>query len=155
MANRALSSILEAKLIIPRETLVLQDRGLFDALAFFKLLHVDGFISGEALGEFLDYFANPRWTRIVDLVILFRTSPTAAMERDLAKRISDRSGVITNETTLHNLSRSYDFVRTHYKDRFLVTSLPTTDKDMETTAREAIRLIQHMPAFETLTEVQG
>lgn len=147
-ANQALNSILEAKLSIRPETLILQDRGLFDALAFFNLLHLEGLISEEMLTHFVNYFANPRWTRFVDLVILFDVSPNTAIERDLAAKLSASPGIITNIATIQNLSAAYDLIYEKYSGNqrssgfSKVERLDTTHDDPLETARVAIQLIK-------------
>jgi len=142
-ANQALSSVLEARFTTKQETLVLQDRGLFDALAFFKLLHLEGLINDEALADFMGYFANPRWTRFVDLVILFDISPITAIERDFAAKLRAGPGIITNIATIKNLSTAYDFVLNQYGSRFSrIERLDTTDAELIDIARRVMRIIQ-------------
>ena len=48
-ANRALNSVLESSFSSQPLNLFLQDRGLFDSLAFFELLYLDHFITLEEL----------------------------------------------------------------------------------------------------------
>jgi len=141
-ANQALSSVLQARLGTERDVLVLQDRGLFDALAFFRLLHLEEFISSEMLSDLMGYFAKPRWTSLVDLVILFSVSPEEALERDIATRLSAGPGVITNITTMRRLSKAYGHIVEHYGDRFLrIESLDTMNTEVLEIARRVVQLI--------------
>jgi len=117
-ANQALSSVLEGSLGARRDGLILHDRGLFDALAFFKLLHLESLISDETLSDFIGYFAKPQWTSLVDIVMLFRIPAEQAMERDVASRLGAGPGIITNIATMRGLSESYRWTVEHYGHRF-------------------------------------
>jgi thymidylate kinase len=142
-ANQVLNSILESRYGGLTETLVLQDRGLFDALAFLKLLHLEERISGEELTDCLGYLVSTRWTRLVDLVLLFKVSPERAIERDAAAKLGARSSFITNTATMRKLSLAYDFILEQYGDRFVkVERVDTTDIGTLETARRVIQIIQ-------------
>ncbi len=142
-ANQALTAVLEGSLNIKQAILLLQDRGLFDALAFFKLLHLEDIITDETLTDFINYFANPKWTRLVKLVILFEISPEEALDRDIASKLSAGPGIVTNITTMRKLSVAYNYVIEHYGDRFpQIVQLDTTKTDPLETARRAIQFIK-------------
>jgi len=112
-ANCALNAVLESSLDTDPQTLTLQDRGLFDALAFLRLLWKEDFISRDALSCLEEYFADRRWTERVDLANLFDGKPEVVLERDIARYIArhlhgeDLPGVITNESTLQALRDCY------------------------------------------------
>ncbi len=152
-ANQILNLTLEAKYNDARETLILQDRGLFDTLGFFKLLHLGGQITRDELTDFLGYFVHARWTRLVDLVILFEISPEMAIERDAAVKLGVRPGSITNVATMRKLSSAYDFILEQYGDRFVrIERVDTTDIELLETARRVIRIIQeNMPEESRVT----
>lgn len=142
-ASHAVGLVLEAGLGTDWETIMIQDRGVFDALAFLKLLHLEEFIALEKLGHFMDYFADHRWTHFVDLVLLFRVSPERAVERDYASEIGARPGVITNIATMRRLSVAYDFVLEEYGNSFpRVEQIDTTDATQLRTARKVVEHIR-------------
>ena len=144
-ANQALNSVLAARFSLPREVLVLQDRGLFDALAFFRLLLDEGIIRTDTLAEFSSYFASTRWARLVDLVILFDVSPEVALERDMAARLSAGEGTITNRSTLPKLAEAYDWAAEHYSDVFpRIERVDTTSAERVKVARSVIRMIEDL-----------
>lgn len=137
-ANRALNAVLEASLVTDPRTLTLQDRGLFDALAFLYLLWKEDFISRHTLSCLKGYFADRRWTECVDLVILFDdVEPEMVLERDIAQRVAERlhaadrdfrglPGVITNRSTLQTLRDCYKEIRVAFEDRFNVQQIHTS-----------------------------
>jgi hypothetical protein len=144
-ANKALSNVLEAKLNDLQQALVLQDRGLFDALAFLKLLHLEGKLSEETFSHFAGYFTNTRWTSKVDLIILLDIEPEEAVKRDLAAILSDNPALITNVASMMTLRGSYEFVLECYGRGFpRVERIDTTHLDRLETARKAISIIQEL-----------
>ena len=144
-ANSALNSILVSKLGDGQATMTLQDRGLFDALAYFKLLHIEGRITDQRLASFFEYFASPEWTQLIDLVILFEVSPSVAVDRDLAAKLNAGPGIITNIATLRSLSIAYEFVFEHLGNRFpRIHRLNTTNRESTIIVQEVIQAIQSM-----------
>lgn len=143
VANRASNSVLEAALCGETDMLFLQDRGLFDALAFYKLLYLEGYITEEALNDFMRCFANSRWTQLVDLVILFDISHEAALERDLASKLTAGPGVITNLETMQRLTTAYDYVMAHFGGGFpRIERLDTTRISPIEAARKVIEIVK-------------
>jgi thymidylate kinase len=141
--NQVMNSVLEARFGSITETLILQDRGLFDALAFLKLLQLEGWICSEELRDFLNYFVNPRWTGLIDLVFLFDVVPERALERDAAVKLGARPGSVTNAVTMRKLFLAYDFILDQYSDRFMkVVRVNTTGTEPLETARRVIQIIQ-------------
>jgi thymidylate kinase len=127
-ANRAMNSVLEAKLGHEQDSIILQDRGLFDAMAFIKLLALEKFISETKSGRMLEYFSDQRWTQYIDFVFLLEVSPAIAIDRDLAARLKAPAGVITNLPTMKKLAIAYEFVLERYGDRFpRIVRLDTTN----------------------------
>lgn len=141
IAHHALDAVLEANAANGKRSLVLQDRGLFDALAFVQLLYLERVPSFSAadLDSFMTYFANPHWVRCVDHVVLFRIEPEIVLERDVARAIDKRrattimDGTITNLVTLHSLDNAYTIVRDNYWNAHRVTELRV---DRSTTQEE-------------------
>jgi thymidylate kinase len=147
-ANWALNIVLEASLSTDPQMLTLQDRGLFDALAFFRLLWKEGFISEDNLSSFESYFADQRWTKHVDLVILFDAEPGEVLKRDIAMHLArqlhtkDLPGVITNESTLQTLRECYKEIQTNFEDRFKIRPVRTSRIKTPGTVRKVVELIE-------------
>lgn len=127
-ANQALSDVLEAKYALPPDNIFLQDRGIFDALAFFRLLRIENRINQDDFLKFAGYIANRKWTNLVDLVIVFYVDPDVALKRDLASSIRPDPGVITNRQTLLRLTEAFRYTDKKYGNRFpKIVSFNTTD----------------------------
>lgn len=152
-ANCALNAVLGASLDTDPKTLTLQDRGLFDALAFFRLLEKEDLISKNILSSFEGYFADPRWTELVDLVILFDVEPEVVLERDIAQRVAEQlhaedrdfkglPGVITNKSTLEDLRDCYEELQSVFGDRFKVRRVQTSFVTTSDTARKVVEIIK-------------
>lgn len=144
-ANRVLNNVLETKLAANNLTLVVQDRGLFDSLAFFNLLYLDDLITTNELNHFLDYFAFDKWTRLIDIVIILGNTPKTALERDLAAKLSKMPGLITNLPTLDKLTLAYDTIINTYGSRFpRIEYIDTQKIGPYETAKQSIELIQSL-----------
>jgi thymidylate kinase len=147
-ANYALNTVLEASLGASPETLTLQDRGLFDALAFLRLLWKESYISRDTLSCLEEYFADRRWTKRVDLVILFDVEPEVVLERDVARYIArhlhgeDLPGVITNESTLQALRDCYKEMQTAFEDRFNIRPVFTSLAKTTAIAEQVVQIIK-------------
>jgi thymidylate kinase len=149
MANNALNAVLEASVDTDPQTLTLQDRGLFDALAFFHLLEKENLVSKGALSPIEKYFADRRWTEHVDLVVLFDVEPGVALERDIAIHLArelhdqDLPGIITNKSTLQALRACYEEIQLSFGDRFKVRVVYNTPSVTPSdTARRVIEVIE-------------
>lgn len=142
MANRALNGILEGRL--SREPILLvQDRGLFDALAFINLLYCEELIDKEMYVNSMGYLANPLWTNSVDLVLLFLVSTERALKRDIPNKLGAGEGVITNPKMIERLRMSYDFLLKEYGNRFpRIEVIDTSNLSIKETSHLVIRLIQ-------------
>ena len=118
-ANQAMNAVLEARFSSERESIILQDRGVFDALAFIKLLALENWISETTAEMSLTYLADQRWTGLIDLIILLDVTPEIAIQRDMAARLNAPTGIITNLVTMNKLLVAYEFILEQYQDRFL------------------------------------
>ncbi len=127
-ANQVVNDIIEYSTLPGTDMLILQDRGLFDAMAFIRLLEREKMPSAEdaslleeiaargSIDKFLSYLSN--WARFVDLVLLFETRPERVLSRDLASKMDAGPGIITNTSTLNVLTGAYRNIKDEYGDRF-------------------------------------
>ena len=154
-ANHALNTVLEASLHTTQKSIVLQDRGLFDALAFFHLLLIDHLIDKETLDGFIRYFDNPIWLRRVDLVVLFDIAPERAIDRDIAAYLGSGPGLITNKSRLMKLREIYNTI---YCDHRLMRDyqmyrIDTSMNELIDTADKVVSLITSSPAFKNISRL--
>ena len=81
-ATYALTHILEGLHGTDEYNLVIMDRGLFDALAWFELLRSRGEISSEDCDTIQRFLMVGHWQRLVDMVFLFQTDSETSLERE-------------------------------------------------------------------------
>lgn len=142
-ANQALSAVMEASLD-DSKTLVLQDRGLLDALAFLHLLQMENLVDDLDARRYLEYFGNPFWLQRVDLVFLFLVEPATALRRDLAATLNAPPAVITNVKTMERLRGAYDHVEAEFgKHLPQIVRIDTTHRDPLETMKVVVEAIQH------------
>lgn len=157
-ANKVLNDVIEASILSKRNTVTLQDRGLFDAMAFLELLklekqklHLRPVSDFDFLVDSLLAYLST-WLNKVDLIILFDADPEESLRRDIAFQLSEKEvpGVITNIETLGLLQNAYTKVEKKYEDQVRVKRLNTTKKDHATTAKEVISVIKSRLEFSNL-----
>lgn len=151
-ANYALNTVLAASLGTDSQTLTLQDRGLFDSLAFFRLLKKQRPSLRERLSSFEGYFADPTWAKDVDLVILLDVEPEVAIQRDIASHVAEQlhgkdkgfkglPGLITNKSVLQTLRTCYNEIRVDFRDRFNIKKLDTSQVTMVDMVKQVVEHI--------------
>ena len=149
-ANQALNDVLTAGYTLPHGSVFLQDRGIFDALAFFRLLHIENRIDSTDFERYAEYIVHPNWSGLVDLVILFYVEPSVAIKRDLASKIQPAPALITNEQTLRKLVEAFSYVHDKFGDRFpQIVSIDTTHQEPIKTVQQVtdiVRSILHVPS---------
>lgn len=149
-ANYALNAVLSARLGTDQRTLTLQDRGLFDALAFFRLLQEQAPVLRERLSSFEKYFGDSNWAAYVDLVVLLDVEPGIAIQRDIARQVSMQlhcqddaaRGLITNRAVLRILRGCYYQVRTDFENRFSIREIDTSRLSMVEMVTQVVELIE-------------
>jgi thymidylate kinase len=157
-ANQVLNDIIHVSTLSSNDTLILQDRGLFDAMAFIKLLELepvtfgedanllDNFAAHDGINAFLSSMTN--WAKLVDLVILFETPPEVVLGRDLASKMNAGPGLITNSHTLRSLLTAYQSIKDEYGERFpKIVSVANRNGDALETAMTIKDLIDEKFSF--------
>jgi thymidylate kinase len=128
VANKVLNDIIQATVYQSHEILYFQDRGLFDAMAFIRLLEYVNFNNQKEKSDY-EYFKNQdginqvlshlaNWACYIDIVILFDVDPSETIERDLATKLGSGSGIITNVESLEKLRSIYKQNAKDYGKRF-------------------------------------
>ena len=77
-ATYALTHILEGRFGSDQYDLVIMDRGLFDALAWFELLKQKEDITSEDCSAIQNFLLVGHWRGLVDMIFLFQTDPTTS-----------------------------------------------------------------------------
>ena len=107
-ATYALTHILEGRLGTDKYQLVIMDRGLFDALAWFELLKQDKYITSSDCSSIQKFLLIGHWRELVDMIFLFRTDPETSLKRENSNKLIQEPGRAMNPEFLERLNRAYD-----------------------------------------------
>jgi predicted NUDIX family phosphoesterase/thymidylate kinase len=124
-------------------TVVVVDRGLYDALVWLQLLSNIGRISEEELGKIEDFFLMGRWARQIDLVIQMRTTPEEALEREFAHLLTEKEGSVMNKPMLQQYLKAAEETSKRLGSQFrklveVDTSAMSTIDGVEQITREVL-----------------
>ena len=98
--------------------LIIVDRGLFDALIWFRTQAKRGELSATELRHIEDFLLMDRWKDLFDLVAVLHADATTALQRENAQRLTTRPGSIMNSSMLETLSGAVTEAVDHYRPRF-------------------------------------
>ena len=140
-ASYALTHILEGRYHSDRYHMAILDRGLFDALAWFQLLSMNGEISLDDMKKVHDFLLVDHWRSEVDAVFLFTTDATTSLARENEGKLIDAPGRAMNEDFIHNLNEAYEIVRAEYGGQFdRVISIDTSAESQSTALSTAVEV---------------
>ena len=147
-ASYALTHILEGRYGSDQYQIVILDRGLFDALAWFQFLKNKGDVTVEECDKIQSYLLIDHWRELVDMVFLFVTDPGTSLDRENRDKLIDEPGRAMNPDTLENLNDAYSEIKGQYEDRFPSFHVIDTGRDRQTSPREtaydvATKMIEH------------
>lgn len=117
-ATYALTHILEGRYGSDEYQLVILDRGLFDALAWFELLKSRGDISEAERTKIHDFLLIDHWRQYVDMVFMFKTDPKTSLTREYKDKLIEEPGQTMNEGFLDELNDAYVQITERYADEF-------------------------------------
>ena len=132
-ASYALTYILES-LHDPYEYhLVILDRGLFDALAWFQLLLDRGEITPETCDQVHNFLRIEKWRSVIDAVFLFTVDGATSLGRENQYTLIDEPGRAMNPEFLQGLNNAYGSVRKKYASEFQHFENIDTSNSQDTT----------------------
>ena len=117
-ATYALTHILEGRFGTDKYHLVIMDRGLFDALAWFELLNQDQKITPSDCSAIQEFLLIGHWRELVDMIFLFRTDPETSLQRENSYKLIDELGTAMNPNILKKLNGAYDEIQKNFADKF-------------------------------------
>ena len=132
-ATYALSHILEGRYGSDQYHLVIMDRGLFDALAWFELLQSRGDVREQDCTTIQNFLLVDHWRKLIDMVFLFRTDPTTSLNRENRDKLIDEPGHAMNPAFLGDLNRAYGTIKDKYAAQFNQLYDVDTGSDQKTT----------------------
>ena len=144
-ASYALTHIVECLYSLEQYHLVILDRGLFDALAWFQLLLHRGEISQSDCDRVHNFLLIEKWRSAIDYVFLFTADPATSLKRENQHKLVDEPGRAMNPRSLEELNRAYASVQEGFKDKFrgfqIIDTSDSQGTTEETTAAEVANLI--------------
>lgn len=117
-ATYALTHILEGRYGSDKYDLVIMDRGLFDALAWFELLRQNDSITSDERSAIQNFLLVGHWRKLVDMIFLFQTDLDTSLERENENKLIQEPGLTMNPQFLQGLNAAYNTIREQYSDKF-------------------------------------
>ena len=153
-ATYALTHILEGRHGSDQYQLVIMDRGLFDALAWFELLKSKDQVSKDQISEedcqtIQNFLMIAHWRELVDIVFLFETDPDTSLERENRDKLIEEPGQAMNPDFLRSLNGAYQTTRDKYSTQFREFHVVNTRSNQDTTPQStgfevATKIIERM-----------
>ena len=144
-ATYALTHILEGIHGSDDYHLVIMDRGLFDALAWFEFLKARNELSEEGCSTIQNFLLLRHWREVVDLVFLFETDPNTSLERENRDKLIEEPGQAMNPGFLEGLNEAYRSTKETYASHFNQFHVVNTSSNVGTTPQST--------AFEVATQI--
>lgn len=108
--------------------IIISDRGIFDALCWFKWLKSQSHMSEKEFEILTAFSTLYRWQKNIDLVYVFMVSPEKSIEREYANLLTTKRGSIMREDVLAQYLDSVKETMDEYQLRFrAVHQIDTSD----------------------------
>jgi hypothetical protein len=125
----AISNVLEAMHHSDRYAVALLDRGIFDALAWFELLHADRQLSDSDQQSINSFLMLDKWRAQIGLVVLLTADADTSMKRENVDKLIFEAGRAMNPDFLGRLREAYGVIENRYASTFpKVEVIDTSDK---------------------------
>lgn len=109
--------------------IILCDRGIFDALCWFRWLKSRDKMSEEEYDVLTQFAMLNRWQKNIDLVYIFLTTPEESIRREYANLLTNKRGSIMKEDILEQYKKSVEETLHEYESAFRATCVQdTTDR---------------------------
>lgn len=105
---------------------ILCDRGIFDALCWFRWLKNRNKMSEDEYNILTDFAMLNRWQKNIDLVYVFMTTPDESIRREYANLLTEKRGSIMKEEILAQYKESVEETLQEYKKAFRATCVEDT-----------------------------
>jgi predicted NUDIX family phosphoesterase len=106
--------------------LLILDRGFFDALVWLELQARRDQVTPDEKKTFSDFVLLERWRSLVDVTVIMKVEPEAALRREYQNQIVPRPGSMMNPRSLREFNDALDHVASEYRDRFHPIEIDTT-----------------------------
>jgi len=132
-ATYAIRQILEVSTFDPPHpspSIVLLDRGLFDATAWFQCLRNRKEITEDERHALCSFLRLGAWKRRVRKVFFFHCGHDTSMEREYKYKLLQEAGKVLRTPFLKELRAAYEEAKSCYKNDFEIIPLQTDEKGM-------------------------
>lgn len=117
--------------------IILCDRGIFDALCWFRWLKSRDKMSEEEYDVLTQFAMLNRWQKNIDLVYIFLTTPEESIRREYANLLTNKRGSIMKEDILEQYKKSVEETLHEYESAFRATCVQdTTDREQSDVSYE-------------------
>lgn len=117
--------------------IILCDRGIFDALCWFRWLKSKDKMSEEEYDVLTQFAMLNRWQKNIDLVYIFLTTPEESIRREYANLLTNMRGSIMKEDILEQYKQAVEETLHEYESAFRATCVQdTTDKEQNDVSYE-------------------
>lgn len=117
--------------------IILCDRGIFDALCWFRWLKSRDKMSEEEYDVLTQFAMLNRWQKNIDLVYIFLTTPKESIQREYANLLTNKRGSIMKEDILEQYKKSVEETLREYESAFRATCVQdTTDREQNDVSYE-------------------
>lgn len=117
--------------------IMLCDRGIFDALCWFRWLKSRDKMSEEEYDVLTQFAMLNRWQKNIDLVYIFLTTPEESIRREYANLLTNKRGSIMKEDILEQYKKSVEETLHEYESAFRATCVQdTTDREQNDVSYE-------------------
>ncbi len=134
--NYAISELLLSFYNVDRPNLVILDRGPFDSLAWMRVLRQRGKLEDTEYEMIRNFALHPKWAKLIDRTYLFTCSPEKSIEREIAHKLTEQSGIAMNPELLGEILSQYTLLGDGLDGAPNVTSVDTTNTDGDTGPRK-------------------
>lgn len=87
---------------------VMLDRGLFDAVCWFRWQLLKKKVDRNNYDIFVNFFLAPRWWQKIDILYIFKADSSSALDREYSNLLTRRRGTVMNEDVLHEYNTAAD-----------------------------------------------
>lgn len=118
-----------------RTDVILIDRAIFDSMCWFQWLAnnppKNPYLSSSQFSTFSNFLiGTDLWVKHIDLVYIFKTSPSEALKREFSELLTSKPGTIMNTKVLKTYNESVDNVKRDFGKRFRkIEEYDTTKQD--------------------------
>ena len=117
--------------------IILCDRGIFDALCWFRWLKSRDKMSEEEYDVLTQFAMLNRWQKNIDLVYIFVATPEESIRREYANLLTNKRGSIMKEDILEQYKKSVEETLHEYESAFRATCVQdTTDREQNDVSYE-------------------